>query len=122
VIVDTERARRPVDFERVKQRPTEGYCPYCPGNESRNPAEILSNRAAESKPNHAAWSLRVLPSRFPLLCKEDDLRRRAEGMFDRMSGIGVHEVVVETPDHLATLATFWRKMERSKQLFSRGHL
>ena len=30
---------------------------------------------------------------------------KARGMFDRMNGIGAHEVIIETPDHDKTLAT-----------------
>ena len=26
-------------------------------------------------------------------------------MFDRMNGVGAHEVIIETPDHTASLAT-----------------
>src|SRR5437879_11692875 len=31
--------------------------------------------------------------------------REGEGLFDKMNGIGAHEVVIESPNHLATLAT-----------------
>lgn len=30
---------------------------------------------------------------------------RARGLYDRMNGVGAHEVVIETPDHMATLST-----------------
>src|SRR5260370_37028433 len=67
------------------------------------------------------WNLRVIPNKFPALGIEGDLDRMAEGMFDRMNGIGAHEVVIETPDHMETLATmplkrvedmFWAFRER----------
>lgn len=35
--------------------------------------------------------------------------RRAEGIYDRMNGIGAHEVIVETPEHDASLATLPRR-------------
>src|SRR4029077_13082024 len=31
--------------------------------------------------------------------------REGEGMFDRMNGIGAHEVIIETPDHTKTFAS-----------------
>jgi len=31
--------------------------------------------------------------------------REGEGLFDKMNGVGAHEVIVETPDHMATLAS-----------------
>jgi UDPglucose--hexose-1-phosphate uridylyltransferase len=49
--------------------------------------------------------VRVVPNKFPALGIEGNLNRQAEGMFDRMNGIGAHEVIVETNDHTASLAT-----------------
>jgi len=31
--------------------------------------------------------------------------QEGEGLFDKMNGIGAHEVIIESPDHSATLAT-----------------
>ena len=49
--------------------------------------------------------MRVVPNKFPALGIEGNLNRQAEGMFDRMNGIGAHEVIIETPDHNSNLAT-----------------
>ena len=46
-----------------------------------------------------------MPNKFPALQVEGDLDREGEGLFDRMNGIGAHEVIIETPDHDKTLAT-----------------
>ena len=46
-----------------------------------------------------------MPNKFPALQVEGTLDREGEGMFDRMNGIGAHEVIIETPDHDQTLAT-----------------
>jgi UDPglucose--hexose-1-phosphate uridylyltransferase len=40
-----------------------------------------------------------VPNRFPALKIEGDLDRQAEGIYDRMNGIGAHEVIIETPEH-----------------------
>jgi len=48
--------------------------------------------------------VRVVANKFPVLGIEGDLNRQGEGMYDKMNGIGAHEVIIETPDHLATLA------------------
>ena len=45
------------------------------------------------------------PNKFPALQVEGDLDREGEGLFDKMNGIGAHEVIIETPDHDETLAT-----------------
>ncbi|MGH9864035.1 MAG: galactose-1-phosphate uridylyltransferase, partial [Candidatus Acidiferrales bacterium] len=49
--------------------------------------------------------VRVVPNKFPALGIEGDLDREGEGLFDKMNGVGAHEVIVETPDHAATLAS-----------------
>ena len=36
---------------------------------------------------------------FPALQIEGELNRQGEGMFDKMNGVGVHEVIIETPHH-----------------------
>ena len=45
----------------------------------------------------------MVPNKFPALRIEGELNRVGEGMFDRMSGIGAHEVIIEHPDHRLTL-------------------
>jgi UDPglucose--hexose-1-phosphate uridylyltransferase len=106
VVISTDRARRPSDFSRepalVKGT---GFCPFCPGNESRTPPEILVYRPAENGHEGPGWKVRVIPNKFPALGIEGDLDRQAEGMFDKMNGIGAHEVIIETPNHMETLAT-----------------
>ena len=46
----------------------------------------------------------MVPNKFPALGIEGTLNRQAEGMFDKMNGLGAHEVIVETPDHASHLA------------------
>src|SRR4029077_19568232 len=49
---------------------------------------------------------------------EGGLDREGEGMFDRMNGIGAHEVIIETPDHQQTLASMSEgEIERVLQAF-----
>jgi UDPglucose--hexose-1-phosphate uridylyltransferase len=52
---------------------------------------------------------------------EGDLDRQGEGLYDRMNGIGAHEVIIETSGHMQTLAeledrqiadVFWAFRER----------
>jgi UDPglucose--hexose-1-phosphate uridylyltransferase len=80
------------------------HCPFCPGRESLTPPEVLAYRQNGSAPNTAGWDVRVVPNKFPALRVEGTVDRLGEGMFDRMSGIGAHEVIIETPDHDKTLA------------------
>jgi UDPglucose--hexose-1-phosphate uridylyltransferase len=104
VIIATERARRPDDFVRtsVEIRGVK-VCPFCRGNEDKTPPEVLAYRNG-SHPNSPDWNLRVVPNKFPALRVEGLLDREGDGIYDRMSGVGAHEVIIETPDHFLTLA------------------
>ena len=106
VIISTERRKRPSDF-RVERHQVlrDEYCPFCAGREDLTPPEVFAYRSNGGGPNGPGWDLRVVPNKFPALQVEGGLDREGEGMFDRMNGIGAHEVIIETPDHGKTLAT-----------------
>ncbi len=106
VIIAVERGKRPSDFASVSQkRKLKGFCPFCPGNEYTAPHEIIAFRPPNTPPNTPGWSLRVVPNKFPALQIHGELNKRGEGIYDKMNGIGAHEVIIETPDHLASLST-----------------
>lgn len=106
VIIATDRAKRPSDFVREKvQIKGAGFCPFCYGNESKTPPEIQAYRPDGSAHDMPGWTLRVVPNKFPALGIEGTLNRQGEGLYDKMNGIGAHEVIIETPDHQATMAT-----------------
>lgn len=106
VIISTERAKRPKDFKATPEKKVVSpkSCPFCPGNESATPPEIFAYRADGTQPNTPGWTLRVISNKFPALLIEGDINRHGEGIYDRMNGIGAHEVIIETPDHEADLA------------------
>jgi len=105
VIISTDRAHRPTDFRQVlPPAQAQPLCPLCPGNEAQTPPEILAYRANGGSPNSLGWSLRVVPNKFPALQIEGELDREGVGLYDRMNGVGAHEVIVESPDHKASLA------------------
>jgi UDPglucose--hexose-1-phosphate uridylyltransferase len=99
VIIATERARRPSQIRQGPEERTPGFCPFCPGNEARTPNEVFVLGRPAVPANVPGWRVRVVPNRYPALMIEGDLDRQAEGIYDRMNGVGAHEVVVETPDH-----------------------
>lgn len=79
-------------------------CPFCEGHEDQTPPEISAIRAAGSAPNGPGWGLRVIPNRYPALAIEGQPDRRGVGVYDRMHGIGAHEVIIESPRHEVELA------------------
>ncbi len=98
VIISTERGRRPHDFPAAKADRQEGFCPLCPGSERMTPPEILVYQNANPAGN-GGWTLRVVPNKFPALRIEGDLGKAGDGVYDKMNGIGAHEVVIETESH-----------------------
>ncbi len=99
VIISTERGKRPTDFPIQSRKRQAKLCPFCPTNESSTPPEISAIRDNGSEPDSPGWTLRVIPNKFPALRIEGDLNREGEGIFDKMNGVGAHEVIVETPAH-----------------------
>lgn len=106
VIISTERRKRPGDFLLESVKPTSNAsCPFCAGHEQMTPKELVAYGRNGSGPDTPGWSLRVIPNQYPVLRVEGTLDREGEGLFDKMNGIGAHEVIIESPRHDATLAT-----------------
>jgi UDPglucose--hexose-1-phosphate uridylyltransferase len=100
IIISKERRKRPTDFLIEKPQVGGGFCPLCPGNESTTPPEVLAYRSGfEQRKNDSNWLLRVVPNKYPALVIEGGLGKEGEGLYDRMNGIGAHEVVIESPNH-----------------------
>jgi UDPglucose--hexose-1-phosphate uridylyltransferase len=94
VIISTERARRPIEYATDPPAPRiSAFCPFCPGYEDKTPNEVYADRSG------GAWALRVVPNKFPALKIEGGLDRQGEGLYDKMNGVGAHEVIIETPRH-----------------------
>jgi UDPglucose--hexose-1-phosphate uridylyltransferase len=102
VIIATERARRPMDFAPETGAPQgRESCPFCPGREDRTPPEVFRSGGSDDGP----WTVRVVPNKFPALHVDGEVHAVGEGIYDRMDGVGAHEVIIETPDHFAGLGT-----------------
>jgi UDPglucose--hexose-1-phosphate uridylyltransferase len=99
VIISTERSRRPTSFVPVTHEKTSHFCPFCAGNEDKTPPEVFALRPQGGVADGPGWTVRVVPNKFPALQIEGTLDRRGEGLYDKMNGVGAHEVVIETPDH-----------------------
>ncbi len=104
VIISTERGKRPKDYPPLPPKQNSEKCPFCPGKENQTPPEIFAFRPNGSQPNTPGWSIRVVPNKYPALKIEGELDREGVGMFDKMNGIGAHEVIIETPEHHLELA------------------
>ena len=105
VIISAERAKRPSDFALKPSPRRSDFCPFCPGNEEATPPEIMAYRNGGEPPNTPGWHIRVIANKFPALVREGDLGLQGEGMYNKMQGIGAHEVIIESPNHDQTLGT-----------------
>ena len=99
IIIATERAARPTDFKAEPRTPQGGFCPFCEGNEDKTPPEIMALRPPGAQVNGPGWRIRVVPNKFPALRVEGSLEKSGEGMYDILSGVGAHEVIIESPKH-----------------------
>ena len=110
VIIAAERGKRPHDFtpsadaDRPRPKHLE-TCSFCTGNEAKTPPEILAYRPV-GNPNGPGWRIRVVPNKFPALEPGGSPDGPTAGLYRRMAGVGAHEVVIESPDHSASLADY----------------
>ncbi len=100
VIIATERDKRPSDFRTPPGAPEPiDSCPFCEGNEHRTPPEIMAVRPGGGPPDSPGWSVRVIPNKYPALRMKGRRNQRRAGLSETMTGLGAHEVVIESPVH-----------------------
>jgi len=120
------RAERPDAFAGapVAPRTKEGDCPFCEGHEQRTPPEVYAVRPGGGEPDSPGWTARVVPNLYPVLGGADEgeapeppegfaspadpLRASSRGAepdpFVASAASGAHEVIVNAPGHVASLA------------------
>jgi UDPglucose--hexose-1-phosphate uridylyltransferase len=102
VVIATERAKRPGQV--VVHRPSKPAvpfspnCPFCPGHENQTPPEILR------LPDGEGWKARVVPNKFAALSREAKPDRTIRRSLRSIAGFGVHDVIIETPNHSLDMA------------------
>lgn len=108
-----------------------GGCPFCEGHEGETPPEVWANRPAGGEPDTPGWRQRAVPNLYPALTNDEPPRdawdagarsvsesgltssadpllasaRTAESdLFSAVPATGAHEVIVNAPRHVASLA------------------
>ena len=115
-IVAGERAGRPGGEFTVEPRPpvdADGD-PFLEGHEERTPPEVHALRPGGGAPDTPGWLVRVVPNLYPALGDADTESAvppdpLAEGrghpeLFSARPAVGAHEVIVNTPQALGSLA------------------
>jgi len=104
VVVNGERARGPAEFRRGSTRSVKpayvDSCPFCRGNEAETTLELFRT------PEKGPWQIRVLQNKYPVLAREGEPERTMDGPRRMVSGVGLHEVIVESPLHDKSPAFF----------------
>lgn len=103
VIFAGNRMKRPYDFikKSVPKTSDKSECQFCPGNEH------LTTKPVYQDGEDGKWSIRAFPNKYPAVdCQENDGGHDGEGLYNALCGKGIHEVVVDTPEHLETIQDF----------------
>ena len=123
VIIAEDRAGRPSDYVLHPPRRVQGRCPFCAGNEEDTPQAIA---VYPSGSRSGSWQVRVIPNRYPAATMSDDA---CSGICSRISansggtelsrvalqdwsgpwfltqpGLGIHEVIIESPQHVVSFS------------------
>lgn len=102
VIFAMEKGKKPEDFigSRDKKKHPEYVetCPFCPGNESKSPDE----RYRVNDEN--GWKVRVILNKFSVLSRDGEKMRINSGLKRIVNGVGLHEIIIDTPFHNHTTA------------------
>lgn len=101
VIFAGNRKSRPCDFIKKSVPRSNDYsdCQFCPGNESLTTEQVYQND------EDGEWTIRAFPNKFPAVSPSTS-DREYEGFYTVIGGHGVHEVVVDTPEHLGAIHDF----------------
>jgi UDPglucose--hexose-1-phosphate uridylyltransferase len=108
VIIASGRAGRPGGhFDLEPEPPIDpGTDPFLPGHEDQTPAEVDAVRPDGGAPNSPGWTVRVVPNLYPALARSGE-EPRAEAqpdLFSARAATGAHEVIVNAPDPVTTMA------------------
>jgi UDPglucose--hexose-1-phosphate uridylyltransferase len=100
--------------------------PFAEGHEERTPPELYAERPNGGPANSPGWRVRVVPNLFPALTAEgeDPPQDPRQDLFRARPAKGAHEVIVNAPDSVHSLAELprtqveaavevWRKRMRT---------
>ena len=80
--------------------------PFAEGHEDRTPPELYAVRPNGGPPNSPGWTVRVLPGQDPALSADPHVPEREANpdLFWAGPARGTHEVIINAPDPVASLA------------------
>lgn len=106
VIIAQDRDNRPNEFLTLPTTRVPSVCPFCAGNEAATPEAVAVYSSGHSLPHvgqPSTWQVRVVPNKYPAVRSDLNGPLRKETVGVRSSAAGVHEVIIESPNHVASL-------------------
>ena len=100
VIISPERAGRPQPLQLRQPLLRTEPCPFCAGNEGATPPAVLTLPGADKPSAKHTWSVRVVPNKYPALTDAVPMRLSQSRIYEMTAGVGVHEVIIESPHHI----------------------
>jgi UDPglucose--hexose-1-phosphate uridylyltransferase len=104
VIIAENRAGRPSEFRQSPRQRIDAACPFCHGNEPETPEAVACYPAPNTGKSPNSWQVRVVPNKFPAVTVDNTYCAEVEGPFESQPAVGAHEVVIESPQHIVSLA------------------
>ena len=97
------RGNRPYDFVKTNtpKEDTKKTCPFCIGNESETTKAVFQDKEND-------WTVRVFPNKYPAFSGEE-VDSFSDEIYESITGVGIHEVIVDTPDHFEKLHQFTKE-------------
>ncbi len=85
--------------------------PFAPGHEDRTPPEVWALRPDGGLPDTPGWAVRVVPNLYPALTPDapDAERSAAPDLYTAFPARGEHEVIINAPDAVTSLADLPRE-------------
>lgn len=118
MVIDPDQPIRPESFSpaRVENILTAQGCPLCSDSRAVHGPQLYYASGFGKEASGSESAVKVIPNGRPILRVERELHRNYKGPYDACSGVGAHEVIVETPDHGVRMAAL--SQETLSQVFT----
>jgi len=112
VIIASERARRPGNFVDRADGEVEKEDRGCLLCNNQREAIYTAKHVSFDGASSSSGDVRVISSDDDASPPREEFSRTKKGLYDVIDGVGKHEIVIETPEHIANMADLDREQIR----------